>query len=63
VGLIHLVEEYAQPAIAAGQLVPVLEDWSPLLPSWFLYYPSRRQMSSAFRAFLDFAADRVPPSP
>ncbi|MCR0984622.1 LysR family transcriptional regulator [Roseomonas populi] len=55
-GLIRLPEEYARPAIAAGQLVPVLEAWCPLLPSWFLYYPSRRQMSSAFRTFLDYVA-------
>jgi DNA-binding transcriptional LysR family regulator len=54
VGLIRLPEEYAQPTVVAGHLVPVLEDWCPLLPSWFLYYPSRRQMSSAFRTFLDF---------
>lgn len=63
VGLIRLVEEYVQPGIAAGQLVPVLEDWSPPLPNWFLYYPSRRQMSSAFRTFLDFVASNVPPMP
>jgi len=52
--LVRLPEEYLQPGITAGQLVPVLEDWCPQLPSWFLYYPSRRQMSSAFRTFLDF---------
>jgi DNA-binding transcriptional LysR family regulator len=64
VGLIRIPEEYAQAAIAAGQLVPVLEDWCPQLPSWFLYYASRRQMSSAFRAFLDFVAlQRISPSP
>lgn len=56
VGLVRLPEEYARPAIATGGLVPVLEDWCPALPSWFMYYPSRRQMSSAFRTFLDFAA-------
>lgn len=56
VGLIRIFEEYVRPCIAEGRLVPVLEDWCPQLPSWFLYYPSRRQMSSAFRTFVDFVA-------
>ncbi|MBI0537102.1 LysR family transcriptional regulator [Roseomonas sp. KE2513] len=60
VGLVRLPEEYARPAIASGGLVPVLEEWCPILPSWFLYYPSRRQMSSAFRTFLGFVARSRP---
>jgi DNA-binding transcriptional LysR family regulator len=56
IGLVRLVEDYVRPAIEDGQLMPVLEDWCPQLPSWFLYYPSRRQMPSALRAFLDFLA-------
>jgi DNA-binding transcriptional LysR family regulator len=60
VGLVRLPEEYARPVIASGGLVPVLEDWCSPLPSWFLYYPSRRQMSSAFRTFLDFVARNRP---
>jgi DNA-binding transcriptional LysR family regulator len=59
-GLARLPGEYLQPGITAGQLVPVLEDWCPQLPSWFLYYPSRRQMSSAFRTFLDFVGRHRP---
>lgn len=60
VGLIRLFEEYVRPRVAAGRLVPVLEEWCPELPCWFLYYPSRRQMSSAFRTFLDFVARNGP---
>ena len=56
VGLVRLPEEYGQAAIASGALVPVLEEWCPALPSWYLFYPSRRQMSSAFRTFLDVVA-------
>jgi DNA-binding transcriptional LysR family regulator len=56
IGLVRLVEDYVRPAIEDGRLMPVLEDWCPRLPSWFLYYPSRRQMPSALRAFLDFLA-------
>jgi DNA-binding transcriptional LysR family regulator len=53
-GVAHVFEDYARPAIAEGALVEVLGDWSPRLPSWFLYYPSRRHNSAAMRAFLDF---------
>lgn len=56
VGLVRLPKEHVQPAIALGGLVTVLEDWCPALPSWCLYYPSGRQISSAFRTFLNFFA-------
>jgi DNA-binding transcriptional LysR family regulator len=41
--------------IASGALVRVQEDWCPYYPGFYLYYPSRRQMPSALRAFIDFA--------
>ncbi|MDI7863447.1 LysR family transcriptional regulator [Rhizobiaceae bacterium n13] len=53
-GLAYLFEEQARQAIAAGKLVRVLEDWCPTYPGFFLYYPSRRQLPTALRAFLDF---------
>lgn len=54
VGLARVLVDYVQAELQAGQLVRVLQDWCPLLSSWFLYYPSRRQMPPAMRAFLDF---------
>ncbi len=53
-GLAHVLEDYAAPYVEDGRLVEVLEDWSPILPSWFLYYPNKRHPSAAMRAFLDF---------
>ena len=38
----------------AGRLVRVLEDWCPYYPGFFIYYPSRRQVPAALRAFVDF---------
>jgi DNA-binding transcriptional LysR family regulator len=52
-GLAHVFEDYTTAHIASGALVEVLADWSPRLPSWFLYYPSRRYHSAAMRAFLE----------
>jgi DNA-binding transcriptional LysR family regulator len=53
-GLAHVLENYAAPYVEDGRLVEVLGDWSPRLPSWFLYYPNKRHSSAAMRAFLDF---------
>ncbi|CCV11353.1 LysR family transcriptional regulator [Mesorhizobium sp. STM 4661] len=52
-GIAHVFDEYAKPHLDAGRLIEVLADWSPTLPSWFLYYPSRRLPSAAMRAFLN----------
>ncbi|MFG1224275.1 LysR family transcriptional regulator [Xanthobacter wiegelii] len=53
-GIAHVFDDYAKPHIRDGRLVELLPDWSPALPHWFLYYPSRRLPSAAMRAFLDF---------
>ena len=54
-GLVRVADSYLTEGLAAGTLVEVLADWSPTIPSWYLYYPGRRHMPAAFRAFLDFA--------
>lgn len=41
--------------VAAGRLVAVLDDWLPPFPGPFLYYPDRRNVTPALRAFIDFA--------
>jgi DNA-binding transcriptional LysR family regulator len=50
-----VLEEFAAPMIATGQLVPLLGAWIPP-PSegFFLYYPSRRQNLASLRALIDF---------
>lgn len=40
--------------IAKGELVQVLEDWTPPLGSEALYYPATRLPSAAFKAFVGF---------
>ncbi|HEX8615382.1 MAG TPA: LysR family transcriptional regulator [Telluria sp.] len=54
VGLAYVVESAVADALAAGRLVRVLDDWCQPFPGFFLYYPSRRQLSSALRALIDF---------
>jgi DNA-binding transcriptional LysR family regulator len=52
-GLAHVPEDLAQPHLAQGRLVQVLEDWCPVWPGYHLYYPSRRQASPAFALLVD----------
>jgi DNA-binding transcriptional LysR family regulator len=53
-GLACLLEDYVREPLADGRLVRVLEDWCPPFDGFHLYYPSRRQMRPALRAFVDF---------
>jgi DNA-binding transcriptional LysR family regulator len=63
-GLGYLFEDQVRSALEDGRLVRVLEDWCPFYPGFFLYYPSRRQLPTALRAFIDFVkADRERPQP
>ncbi|TCR66350.1 LysR family transcriptional regulator [Bosea sp. BK604] len=51
-GIAHVFEAYAKPHLDDGSLIELLRDWSPGLPSWFLYYPNRRHPSAAMAALL-----------
>ncbi len=52
-GLAYLPLDTAAPYLVSGQLMSVLESWSPTFPGYHLYYPSRRQSSPAFRVLVD----------
>ncbi|TVO94097.1 LysR family transcriptional regulator [Shewanella algae] len=52
-GLCFQPEDALAPAIAAGELLPVLEDWCPRFAGYHLYFPSGRQHSAAFRLLID----------
>ena len=53
VGLALMFEELVAGHLASGALVRLLEAWCPTLPRFFLYYPGRRQVPAALRAFID----------
>jgi DNA-binding transcriptional LysR family regulator len=59
IGLAFVFEEMIADYIAAGRLERVLGDWCPYWPGLYLYYPSRRQMPTPLRAFIDFARSRA----
>jgi DNA-binding transcriptional LysR family regulator len=52
-GIAYTIEALAEPFLRSGQLVRVLQDWSPSLEGLFLYYPGHRQVPATLRAFID----------
>lgn len=52
-GIAFLLEGEFSEQLADGTLVRVLEDWCEPFDGYYLYYPSRRQPSPAFRMLLE----------
>lgn len=52
-GLTYIFDTEAAPHVETGQLLPVLEDWTPHFPGCFLYYPNRRNIAAPLRAFIE----------
>ncbi|MBX3584315.1 MAG: LysR family transcriptional regulator [Rhizobiaceae bacterium] len=57
VGLGYIMEADVREDIAAGRLVQVLADWTPILPPLALYYPGRKNPPAAFTAFVQAARE------
>jgi len=52
-GLARLLDSQVIHQVEAGRLVRVLDDWCPAFPGYYLYYPSRRQNTSAFQLLVE----------
>ncbi|NRP21737.1 HTH-type transcriptional regulator PgrR [Ensifer adhaerens] len=52
-GIAYVPETLVEPERASGRLIQILDDWSPLFPGYYLFYPSRRQNSPAFKVVVD----------
>jgi DNA-binding transcriptional LysR family regulator len=59
-GLAYLFEMDVMAALACGDLVAVLDDWTPAFPGFRIYFPSRRGVAPPLRALLDFVAEKRP---
>ncbi|MCW3694813.1 LysR family transcriptional regulator [Burkholderia cenocepacia] len=53
-GILYLFEDWVRPHFESGALEPVLEPWWRPFSGPFLYYPGRRLVPPALRAFIDF---------
>ena len=61
-GIALTLEAVVEPLLRSGQLVRVLEEWSPSFEGLFLYYPGHRQVPAALRAFIDLVQATRRPS-
>jgi DNA-binding transcriptional LysR family regulator len=59
VGLLFTFEPLIAEELRRGSLRIVLEPYSSAVPGFFLYFPSRSQVSPALRAFVDVAREMV----
>lgn len=53
-GIGYMLTSAAQPHIATGRLVQLLQEYTIVLPGFHIYFVQGRHMSGALRLFLDF---------
>lgn len=58
-GIAPMPELYASRALAAGEVVRVLPEWTRGVTPIHAVYPSRRMLAPKLRAFVEFAAEAV----
>ncbi|MGE9551973.1 LysR family transcriptional regulator [Erwinia amylovora] len=52
-GLACVPEDAIRSHVQSGELIQVLQDWSPSFPGYYLYYPSRKQHPAAFALMIE----------
>ncbi|WOH82603.1 LysR family transcriptional regulator [Bradyrhizobium sp. BEA-2-5] len=52
-GIAYVPEDLVAQHVQSGELVVVLDDWSPKFEGYFIYYPTSRQNSAAFKVVVD----------
>ncbi|RVJ07513.1 LysR family transcriptional regulator [Sinorhizobium meliloti] len=52
-GITFATEETFRPFVETGELVPLLQDFLPPFPGFFLYFPQRRNMTPKMRALIE----------
>jgi DNA-binding transcriptional LysR family regulator len=61
-GITFGMEETFRPYIERGEFVPLLEDFLPPFPGFFLYFPSRKNLAPKLRALIEHVRRRKVPS-
>ncbi|WP_323130979.1 LysR family transcriptional regulator [Sinorhizobium medicae] len=52
-GIAYVPDDIVADHIKTGDLIVVLDDWSPFFDGYFIYYPSKRQNAPAFKVIVD----------
>ncbi|MGL4932299.1 MAG: LysR substrate-binding domain-containing protein [Aeromonas sp.] len=60
-GLAYCLEEEVSQQVAQGKLLTVLEPWCPTFAGFYLFYPSRHQLSRGLRILIDMLKAHYPP--
>lgn len=56
-GISLIPRPYVEDDLAAGRLLPALEDWQTVDTTLYAVYPSRQHLAPKIQVFLDFLAD------
>jgi len=62
-GIVALPTFICAPAVARGELVPILSDWPLPELGLHLVYPSRRYLSAKVRTLLEFLGESITDPP
>lgn len=56
-GIVYLFEDWLRPALASGQLQPILTEWWLSFSGLWLYYNDRRLIPAPLQAFIDYVRE------
>ena len=59
-GLAYVPEPCVRETVARGDLLTVLDDWSPVGPGFHIYYPGRRQLPTGLRLLIEHIREQRP---
>lgn len=59
-GLAYVPEPCVREAVSRGDLLTVLDDWSPVGPGFHIYYPGRRQLPTGLRLLIEHIRHQRP---
>jgi DNA-binding transcriptional LysR family regulator len=63
IGIGYTIEAHVAELLESGRLCALLQDWSPPVHSYYLYYSGRGRLPLPLETFIDFLRQRFAPNP